>query len=105
LDTPFFYFLGLRLNELREVELKEIQDLMEGKDLKVILHKTNRSHNYRLSSLGVERLKELKDEVDFFANKKKFQYLFGKHRPPHPKTLLRIMIKSSINYLNTDYEI
>lgn len=85
------YFLGLRVNELRQIKLTDILKLLEGEDLKIILHKTNRSHTCRLSLEGIEKLKELKPKIDFLIDTKKFQYLFGKEEALERKTLIRTM--------------
>lgn len=83
------YFLGLRINELRQVEMENILKLLEGEDLKIILHKTNRAHTCRLSVRGIQKLKELRTEIDFLVKTEKFKYLFGKTQPLGRKTLIR----------------
>jgi integrase len=85
------YFLGLRVNELRFVTLEEIEGLLEGRDLRVNGTKSYRFQNSEFGRSGMEHLKELEPEVKLLRKEKKFQYLFGKSNPPHPKTLIRIL--------------
>lgn len=85
------YNLGLRLNEIRNFKLEDIQEGIQCSQLRVNLFKTNRSHNVILSVSAIESLKSLEQEFDFLINVQNFKYLFGKNSPPHSKSLLRIV--------------
>ena len=85
------YYLGLRLNELRTLKLTGIEDGIRRSELRVILHKSNRPHNYTLSKAAITKLKSLDSEFRLLKDVHKRTYLFGKTYPLHPKALLKIV--------------
>lgn len=87
----FLYYLGLRLNELGTLSLDELEKSIEEQSLSVRLHKTNHVHKFTLSKQAIQELKDLRKDFYLLRHQKNFQYLFGKHKPPHPKSLLRIV--------------
>jgi integrase len=84
------YNLGLRLNEIRDLKVEELQEGIQRSQLRIMLFKTNRSHNVILSVSAVDSLKSLKQEFKFLEVQN-FTYLFGKTNPPHSKSLIRIV--------------
>jgi integrase len=58
------YHLGLRLNEIRTLEIQDILQGIERQELRITLFKTNRSHNATLSSCAVG-FKKLNVEFNF----------------------------------------
>jgi integrase len=85
------FHVGLRLNELREIKFKDISDAIETSQLSVIHYKTNQPHIHILSQKAVEDLKNIKNDYDVVFNKHNCEYLFGKTKPMHPKSLIRLV--------------
>ena len=85
------FHVGLRINELREIKFKDISDAIETSQLSVIHYKTNQPHIHILSQKAVEDLKNLKDDYTIVFNKYNCEYLFGKTKPMHKKSLIRLV--------------
>lgn len=67
------YHTGLRVNELRVITLKEIQEAMETSQITIITFKTKQSHIYVLSKKAIqdliERLADFDIVLPFFSFK------------------------------------
>ena len=85
------YHTGLRVNEIREITEKNIKDAIATSQTNVIHHKTKQAHIHVLSKTGVLKLKKLKPELTAGFNKYQFKYLFGKGKPMHEKSLVRLI--------------
>ena len=85
------YHTGVRINELREINQHQIEDAIKSSQITIIHHKTKQSHIHILTDTAIQRLKDLKDERDIVFKKYKYKYLFGKNKPVHKKTLIRII--------------
>lgn len=93
----FLYYLGLRLNELQRLTLEDIQEALERSELRVTIYKTNRSHNYTLPRTAKKDLQKILPDLKYLQYPCQFRYLFGKTKPPHKKTLLRIVNQDLAN--------
>lgn len=87
------YHIGLRVNELRVITLKEIQEAMETSQIPIITFKTKQSHTYVLSKKAIQDLKERQADFDIVFQEHKYKYLFGKDKPVHEKSLIRLINK------------
>lgn len=85
------FHVGLRLNELREIKFKDISDAIQTSQLSVIHYKTNQPHIHILSQKALEDLKNIKDDYTIVFNKYNCEYLFGKTKPMHQKSLIRLV--------------
>ena len=81
----------MRINELRKCTLEEIETAIDRSEIRIIIFKSNRPHNYILSKAAVRKLKSLTPELMLLKKVEKYTYLFGKTNPPHPKALLKIV--------------
>ena len=89
-DTLLFH-VGLRLNELREIKFKDISDAIKTSQLSVVHYKTNQAHIHILSQKALGDLKNLKNDYTIVFNKYNCEYLFGKTKPMHQKSLIRLV--------------
>lgn len=87
------YHIGLRVNELRVIPLKEIQKAMETSQITIIMFKTKQYHIYILSKKAIQDLTERQADFDIMFQKHKYKYLFGKDKPVHEKSLVRLINK------------
>jgi len=85
------YHTGLRINEIREINEKAINNAIAASQISVIHHKTKQAHIHILSKTAVIKLKQLKPECTVIFNKYPCQYLFGKDKPIHEKALIRLI--------------
>ena len=85
------FHVGLRLNELRKIKFKDISDAIETSQLSVIHYKTNQPHIHILSQKAVEDLKNIKNDYTVVFNKYNCEYFFGKTKPMHQKSLIRLV--------------
>lgn len=102
------FHVGLRINELREIKFKDISDAIETSQLSVIHYKTNQPHIHILSEKAVEDLKNLKDDYEIVFNKYNCEYLFGKTKPMHKKSLIRLVnedLRNTCKINNISYNI
>lgn len=95
------YHLGLRINEIRELTRKEIDDAIKSSQFNVIHHKTQKAHIHVISDKAVADLKNLNTEIKIVFEKYGYKYLFGKSKPMIKKSLIRLVNKD----LNTTSEI
>ena len=85
------YHTGLRINEIRNLTQKEIFDGIAASQLTIIQFKTKRSHTHILSKNAVYNLKKLKPEIKVVFDKYKYKYLFGKNKPMHQKSMIKMI--------------
>lgn len=85
------YHTGLRLNELRTITQEQINNAIKSSQLSIIQHKTKQAHIHIISENGVSQLKNLNLEYEIIFNKYQSKYLFGKRKPMHKKSLIRII--------------
>ena len=83
------YHTGLRVNEIRQITKKQIEDAIKASQISVIHHKTRQPYIHVLSITAVHNFKRLKPEMEIIFNKYQFKYLFGKDEPMHKKSLIR----------------
>ena len=89
LAYTLLYHTGLRVNEIRQITKKEIEDAIKSSQISVIHHKTRQPYIHVLSITAVHNFKRLKPEMEIIFNKYQFKYLFGKYEPIHKKSLIR----------------
>jgi integrase/recombinase XerD len=102
------FHAGLRVNELRLITLKDIQNSMATSELSVIHFKTNEPYVHILSKEAVLALKSLQNEMIIVFEKYKYSYLFGKNEPMHQKSLIRFInndLKSTCELNNIPFNI
>jgi integrase/recombinase XerD len=85
------YHTGLRINEIREITEKNIYDAMASSQINAIHYKTKQAHIHVLSKNAVLKIKKLKPELTIIFSKYQFNYLFGKQKPMHGKSLVRLI--------------
>ena len=66
---------------------------METSQIIIITFKTKQSHIYVLSKKAIQDLTERQADFDIVFQKHKYKYLFGKDKPVHEKSLVRLINK------------
>jgi integrase len=102
------YYVGLRINEIRQLTEKRLLDAIAASQFSVIHHKTRQPYIHVLSKIGVKALKNLKTEFTIVFQKYKYEFLFGKKKPIHKKTLIQVMnrdLKHTYAVCNLPYNI
>jgi transposase InsO family protein/integrase len=102
------YYVGLRINEIRQLTEKKLLDAIAASQFSIIHHKTNQPYIHVLSKTGVKALKNLKTEFTVVFQKYKYEFLFGKEKPIHKKTLIQVMnrdLKHTCEVCNLPYNI
>jgi integrase len=100
--------VGLRLNEIRNLTLKNILDATQISQFNLIHYKTNQAHRHVLSHQAIEDLKNLEDNYIIMFNKYNCKYLFGTNEPMHEKSLIRLVnkdLKNTCDLNNIAYNI
>ena len=87
------FHVGLRINEIRFFQEKNIQDAIKTSQFSVIHFKQKEPHIHVISDLAVQELKELKHYYDIVFVKYKYKYLFGKDKPVDEKYLIKMINK------------
>jgi transposase InsO family protein len=87
------FHVGLRINEIRNLKLQDIKDAIQISQFNLIHFKTNQAHIHILSVQAVKDLKKLENEYHTVFKKYNYEYLFGKQKPIHKKSLIRIINK------------
>ena len=87
------FYVGLRVNEIRFFQEKDIQDAISTSQFSVIHFKQKQPHIHVISDLAVQELKKLKPYYDIIFHKYKFNYLFGKNKPIDEKYLIKMINK------------
>ena len=83
------FFVGLRVNEIRFFQEKDIQDAIKTSQFNVVHFKQKEPHIHVISDLAVQELKKLKCYYEIIFVKYKYKYLFGKDKPIGNKSLIR----------------
>jgi transposase InsO family protein/integrase len=102
------YYVGLRINEIRQLTEKKLLDAIAASQFSIIHHKTNQPYIHVLSKTGVKALKNLKTEFTIVFRKYKYKFLFGEEKPIHEKTLIQVMnrdLKHTCEVCNLPYNI
>ena len=87
------FHVGLRVNEMRFFQQKNIQDAIKTSQFSVIHFKQNEPHIHVISDLAVQDLRELQHYYDIVFVKYKYKYLFGKNKPVDEKYLIKMINK------------
>ena len=87
------FFVGLRVNEMRFLQEKDIQDAIKTSQFSVIHFKQKEPHIHVISDLAVQELKKLNDYYWIIFVKYKYKYLFGKDKPIDQKYLIKMINK------------
>ena len=102
------FHVELRLNEIRNLKLEDIVDAIQISQFNLIHYKTNQAHIHVLSQQGVEDLKDLEDDYTIVFKRYNCKYLFGKNKPMHEKSLIRLVnkdLKNTCDLNNIAYNI
>jgi integrase len=102
------FHVGLRLNEIRNLTLKDILDAIQISQFNLIHYKTNQAQIHVLSHQALEDLKNLEDDYTIVFNKYNCKYLFGTNKPMHEKSLIRLVnkdLKNTCDLNNIAYNI
>ena len=91
LAYALLYFTGLRINEIRVITEKQILDAISSAQFNAIHYKNRQAHSHVLSKTALKSLKQLALERTIIFQKYGYKYLFGKHKPIHQKSLIRLM--------------
>lgn len=83
--------VGLRINEIRVITEKQILDAISSAQFNAIHYKNRQAHSHVLSKTALKSLKQLALERTIIFQKYGYKYLFGKHKPIHQKSLIRLM--------------
>ena len=87
------YHLGLRINEIRHLNQKDIETAISASQFNLVHHKTKKAHIHVLSKQGVKDLQKLETELKIVFETYQFNYLFGKDKPIVGKNLIRLVNK------------
>ena len=99
---------GLRVNEIRFITFREIQEAMETSQITIITYKTKQSHIYILSKRAIQDLKDRHSDFNIVFKKNQYKYLFGKDKPIHEKSLVRLInndLKDTCNLNNIPFNV
>jgi len=87
------YHCGLRINEIRHLDEKDLQIGIEAAQFNLVHHKTKKAHIHILCKKAVQDLQNLKFEFLIIFEKYQYKYLFGKNKPMTDKNLIKIVNK------------
>ena len=87
------FYTGLRVNELRIFQEKDIQDAIKTSQFSVVHFKQKEPHIHIISDQAVQELKKLKYYIEIIFVKYKYNFLFGKNQPVHEKYLIEMINK------------
>ena len=95
------YHCGLRINEIRHLNQKDLQTVIETSQFNLVHHKTKDAHLHILSKKAVQDLQNLKFEFLIVFEKYQYQYLFGKNKPMHDLTKVEFFYRliQLLNYI------
>jgi transposase InsO family protein/site-specific recombinase XerD len=85
------FYVGLRVNEIRFFQEKDIQDAIKTSQFSVVHFKQREPYIHVISDLAVKELKRLKHQYHIVFVKYKYEYLFGKNKPIDDKHLIKTM--------------
>lgn len=87
------FYTGLRVNEIRIFQEKDIQDAIKTSQFSVVHFKQKEPHIHVISDRAVQELKKLKYYLEIIFVKYKYTFLFGKNQPVHEKYLIQMINK------------
>lgn len=87
------YHCGLRINEIRHLNQKDLQTAIDAAQFNLVHHKTKEAHIHVLSKKAVQDLQDLKLEFLVVFEKHQYKYLFGKSRAMTDKNLIKMVNK------------
>ena len=100
------YHTGLRLNEIRTLNKKHIDNAIESSQFNLVHHKNKKAHIHILSDRAVNDLKALYIDLEIVFHKYQYQYLFGKDKPIINTNLIRMVsagLKNTCNLAQLPY--
>ena len=102
------YHTGLRINEIRMLTRKDINEAIKGGQFNVIHFKTNQAHIHVISSTAVQDLEKRYLDYQIIFDKYKYEYLFGENKPMHSKALIKTInddLRNTCETLKLPYNI
>jgi integrase/recombinase XerD len=87
------FYTGLRVNEIRLFQEKDIHDAIKTSQFSVVHFQQKEPRIHVISDLAVQQLKKLKNQLSVVFVKYKYKYLFGKYKPVHHKYLIEMINK------------
>jgi integrase/transposase InsO family protein len=91
------YYCGLRINEIRHLNKKDLETAIAAAQFNLVHHKTKQAHIHVLSKKAVQDLQALKLEYLIVFEKYQYKYLFGKHKPITDKNLIKMVNKDLLD--------
>ena len=91
LAYTLLYFTGLRINEIRMITEKQILDAISSAQFNAIHYKNRQAHSHILSKTALKSLRQLAPERTIIFQKYGYKHLFGKDKPIHQKSLIRLI--------------
>jgi len=98
------YHCGLRINEIRHLDEKDLQIAIEAAQFNLVHHKTKKAHIHLLCKKAVQDLQNLKFEFLIIFEKYQYKYLFGKNKPMTDKNLIK-MVNKDLKFTCTKFNI
>ena len=102
------YHAGLRINEIRMLTRKQIEEGIKSSQFNIIHYKTQQAHIHVLSDKAIRDLKNLEAEFEIVFEKYKYQYLFGKSKPMVNSSLIRMVnddLKNTCQVVDIPYNV
>ena len=87
------FYTGLRINEIRHLTQKDLENAIDAAQFSVIHHKTKQAHIHVLSKKAIKDLQDLKLEFYTVFDKHQYKYLYGKQKPMTDKNLIKMVNK------------
>lgn len=91
------YHCGLRINEIRHLNQKDLETAIDAAQFNLVHHKTKQTHIHILSKKALQNLRDFKLEFLIVFEKYQYQYLFGKQKPMTDKNLIKMVNKNLKN--------
>ena len=91
------YYTGLRINEATTLTYQDLKDAFLTSQITVIHQKQKQSHIHTLSRRALRDLEYLSQDIEVIFIKYKQKYLFGKNKPMHQKSVIRLVNKDLKN--------
>ena len=85
------FYVGLRVNEIRQFTEEDIKNAIKTAQFSVIHFKQKEPHIHVISDLAVKELKNLKYYYDIIFVKYKYKFLFGKDQPVDEKYFIKMI--------------
>ena len=91
------YHSGLRINEIRHLDQKDLENAIDVAQFNIVHHKTKQAHIHVLSKKATQDLQDLKLEFYIVFEKYQYKHLFGKQKPITDKNLIKMVNKDLKN--------